>query len=168
MLGGGLKPLLPADIPGFDLIVFTEVIEHINNPKQVLSHFHSLLSPGGLLFVTTLNFASLERYVLGSNWGMIMYPEHISYYTPRTLDAVCTRCGFRAVEIFTENISLYRVVQFLNLFRKGAKFDAEGASARAQAFVSNNSVGAGIKSVINAGLRATGSGSSLVAVYRKV
>lgn len=167
MLEGGLQPSLPPGISGFDLVIFTEVIEHINNSKEVLSNFHDLLNPGGLLFITTPNFASLERRLLGPDWGMIMYPEHISYYSPRTLDRLASDCGFNSVDTYTENISLFRIVQYLNSFRKKSRLDAEIVSAHAQAFVSSNPLAAGIKLVVNRILRITGSGSSLVAIYRR-
>lgn len=167
MLEGGLMPLLPENIYGFDIIIFTEVIEHINNPQTVLNHFYSQLNPGGLLFITTPNFDSLERFVLGPSWGMIMYPEHISYYSSTTLDDVVTSRGMSKVKTYTENISLFRIIQFVNRFRKAGPINAENVSSQAQAFVSSSKLANFIKSSINFVLGLTSLGSSIVAVYQK-
>ncbi len=167
ILEGGLMPRLPENISGFDVIIFTEVIEHINNPKVVLNHFYSLLNPGGLIFITTPNFDSLERFVLGPSWGMVMYPEHISYYNPATLDDLVTSQGMKKFKTFTDNISLFRIIQFVNRFRKVGPINAEVISAQAQALVSGNKMVHLIKSCINSVLRLTGLGSSIVAIYQK-
>jgi 2-polyprenyl-3-methyl-5-hydroxy-6-metoxy-1,4-benzoquinol methylase len=94
MLSGSFMPQLPDRISaGFDLVILTEVIEHINNPNEVLGHIYKLLKPGGLIFITTPNFDSLERLILGPKWGIILYPEHISYYSPKTLDIYFNKTG---------------------------------------------------------------------------
>ena len=69
----------------FDIITSFEVIEHINNPIPELKNFYKLLRKGGLVYLTTPNFNSLLRYRLKSEYNVICYPEHLSYYTPKTL-----------------------------------------------------------------------------------
>lgn len=167
MLEGGLTPRLCVGISGFDVIIFTEVIEHINNPRPVLEHFYQLLNPGGLLFITTPNFDGLERYMLGPSWGMIKYPEHIAYYSPRTLDNIGRLCGLNKVQTYTENISLFRIVQFANRFRKAGQINAERVSAKAQLLVSDNKVASFIKTCLNGVLGLTNMGTSIVATYQK-
>jgi 2-polyprenyl-3-methyl-5-hydroxy-6-metoxy-1,4-benzoquinol methylase len=167
MLNGGLIPILPNEISGVDVIIFTEVIEHINNPQPVLRNFYEIMNAGALLYITTPNFSSLERILLGPKWGMIAYPEHISYYSPKTLDNILSQNGFKKIENYTENVSLYRIFQFINRVNNSAEFDPEKISAQAQALTSGNKVFGMIKSVINAGLRLTNMGSSIVAVYQK-
>ena len=74
--------LYPSDF--FDIITSFEVIEHINNPKEELKSFYSILRKGGIVYVTTPNFNSISRNILKSRWNIIEYPEHLSYYTTRT------------------------------------------------------------------------------------
>ena len=167
MLEGGLTPLLPENIAGFDVIIFTEVIEHINNPHTILNHFYGLLNPGGLLFITTPNFDGIERFVLGPNWGMIMYPEHISYYSATTLNDVVTSTGMKKIKTYTENISLFRIIEFVNRFRKGGAINAENVSAQTQALVAGNKLVQLTKSCLNGVLGLTNIGSSIVAAYQK-
>jgi SAM-dependent methyltransferase len=37
----------------FDLLISTELLEHVRNWKKVISNFKNVLKPGGLLFITT-------------------------------------------------------------------------------------------------------------------
>tara|TARA_B110001452_G_scaffold125822_1_gene104413 strand:- start:207 stop:974 length:768 start_codon:yes stop_codon:yes gene_type:complete len=93
----------------FDIITSFEVIEHINNPIHELNSFHKLLRKGGLVYVTTPNFNSLLRYRLKSSYNNICYPEHLSYYTPKTLNKVFTSVGFRTIKIESTGISISRL-----------------------------------------------------------
>jgi 2-polyprenyl-3-methyl-5-hydroxy-6-metoxy-1,4-benzoquinol methylase len=93
----------------FDVITSFEVIEHINNPLEELANFQSVLRKGGLVYVTTPNFNSLLRYRLKEAYNVITYPEHLSYYTPKTLKQVFKKCGFTCKKIETTGISLTRL-----------------------------------------------------------
>jgi 2-polyprenyl-3-methyl-5-hydroxy-6-metoxy-1,4-benzoquinol methylase len=106
-----LGPLNPADYQreSFDVITFFEVIEHINNPKVELGHFNSLLRKGGLVYCTTPNFNAVERFLLGADWNILGYPEHLSYYTPSTLKRVFKESGFRTQKVMATGVSLTRI-----------------------------------------------------------
>lgn len=95
----------------FDIITSFEVIEHINNPIHELNSFHKLLRKGGLVYVTTPNFNSILRYRLKSAYSNICYPEHLSYYTPKTLKKVFTHTGFKTIKIESTGISISRLKQ---------------------------------------------------------
>jgi 2-polyprenyl-3-methyl-5-hydroxy-6-metoxy-1,4-benzoquinol methylase len=93
----------------FDVICSFEVIEHINNPLSELNAFHTLLRKGGLVYCTTPNFNAVERYMLGADWNILGYPEHLSYYTPSTLKRVFRESGFRTQKVQATGISLTRI-----------------------------------------------------------
>jgi hypothetical protein len=59
--------------------------------------------------LTTPNFNSLLRYKLKEKYNVITYPEHLSYYTPRTLNNLFNTCGFKKLNIQTTGISLTRL-----------------------------------------------------------
>jgi 2-polyprenyl-3-methyl-5-hydroxy-6-metoxy-1,4-benzoquinol methylase len=79
----------------FDVIISSEVIEHINNPLEEMKHFHRLLRKGGLVYITTPNFNAIERFLLKGDYAIIEYPEHLCYYTPKTIDLLLTNNGFK-------------------------------------------------------------------------
>lgn len=97
------------DHGSFDIITSFEVLEHINNPQEEVTNFNTLLRPGGLIYLTTPNFNSLLRHRLKERYNVIAYPEHLSYYTPHTLNHLFTNAGFKKQQIQTTGISLTRL-----------------------------------------------------------
>lgn len=93
----------------FDVVCSFEVIEHINNPQEELSNFNKLLRKGGLVYCTTPNFNAVERYMLKSDWNILGYPEHLSYYTPKTLKRVFKETGFKTEKVLATGVSLTRI-----------------------------------------------------------
>jgi 2-polyprenyl-3-methyl-5-hydroxy-6-metoxy-1,4-benzoquinol methylase len=167
ILPGNLYPAAPQ--PGmFDAVLFTEIIEHVNEPMPILRHIHGLVRPGGCLYVTTPNFASLERRLLGQDWGMICWPEHITYWTPAHLHRALTAAGFRRRWLTAENISPFRVIQALKKGSLGSKLgdvSEQEFSARAQQRVASSKFLQIAKRMVNLGLNRTGLGSSIKAIY---
>lgn len=76
---------LTHSFPGqFDAITFWAVMEHLFEPQKFLRKAVSILKPGGLCFILVPNMKSLAVRLLGAKYRYI-FPEHINYFTPRTL-----------------------------------------------------------------------------------
>ena len=95
----------------FDVITSFEVVEHINNPKEEINKFYNILRTGGLLYITTPNFNSISRNLLKEKWNIIGYPEHLTYYTPKTLKKLLIENNFKKVKIKTTGFSISRFKQ---------------------------------------------------------
>lgn len=93
----------------FDVIISIEVIEHINNPIEYLTKMNEILRPGGTIYVTTPNFNSYLRHRLKENYNVIEYPNHLGYFTRKTLNKLFTENGFKTLKIQTTGISLTRL-----------------------------------------------------------
>lgn len=93
----------------FDIIVSIEVIEHLSNPIPFVTKVHELLEPEGLLYVTTPNFNSVLRYTLKEKYDVIEYPNHLCYFTPKSLKSLMTNQGFEAEMIKTTGFSFTRL-----------------------------------------------------------
>jgi 2-polyprenyl-3-methyl-5-hydroxy-6-metoxy-1,4-benzoquinol methylase len=93
----------------FDIIVSFEVIEHLQNPQELLTRAHQALRKGGLFYLTTPNFNSYLRRRLGPSYDVIDYPNHLSYYTPKTLTKLFTKNGYRTLKVRTTGISVTRL-----------------------------------------------------------
>ena len=87
----------------FDVIVFGYILEHVDNPIQVLKHFRSYLSPGGRMFVTVPNGEVLNRklgYLAGLLPDMQQLSEHDlllghkRYYTVESLQKDILQAGY--------------------------------------------------------------------------
>jgi 2-polyprenyl-3-methyl-5-hydroxy-6-metoxy-1,4-benzoquinol methylase len=82
-----------------------ELIEHVPSPRAFLERAAQVLVPGGVLFMSTPNFACLDRRLLGGSWTTI-HAEHLSYFTPKTLRRLLRDVGtFDDVAISTRNAS---------------------------------------------------------------
>lgn len=93
----------------FDLVVCIEVIEHVSFPKEFVSEIHRSLRKGGAVYISTPNFDSLLRRRLKGKFDVIEYPNHLSYFTAKTLNALFTSNGFSKKSLVTNGISRTRI-----------------------------------------------------------
>lgn len=49
----GVAEDLPCDDGSFDVVLCTQVLEHVDDPKRVLSEIERVLAPGGVVFLST-------------------------------------------------------------------------------------------------------------------
>ena len=92
----------------FDIVTSFEVIEHINSPIDEMKQIVKLLRTGGKFYCTTPNFNSILRYYLKSKYNVISYPEHLSYYTSRTIHKLFNDHGLKKKWLKTTGISITR------------------------------------------------------------
>ncbi len=85
------------------------------------------------------------------------------------MTSILTKQGFNKISNYAENISIYRIIQLINLNKSdlSVSVDAEVAAVKASEIVAGNSIIRIIKDIINSLLKVTKSGSSIVAVYHK-
>jgi len=81
----------------FDVVTMWDVIEHLPQPHRVLSNIYSVLKPGGLIVIGTPDIESLFAKSLGSNCPHLLR-MHIILYSPKTLDMLLQRHGFRIID----------------------------------------------------------------------
>lgn len=94
-------------LPPIDLIIFSEVLEHLYvSPVHVLSCFRSLLAPGGHLLLTTPNAATLPKRLrfalLGKNPIPLFRengenPGHYREYSQAELRQVGEKAGLEVI-----------------------------------------------------------------------
>jgi SAM-dependent methyltransferase len=89
----------PAGAP-FPAAAAYHVLEHVYHPAEWLRAVRRMLAPRGVLHLQLPNHASLTRRLTGAAWASLMFPQHVYFYTPRTLAELLRREGF-AVESST-------------------------------------------------------------------
>jgi SAM-dependent methyltransferase len=83
--------------PPFDAVVMLDVIEHLPRPFDVLRMLHGRLRQGGTLMITTGDVDSLYARASGRHWRLLTPPQHVYFFSERTLAALLQRAGFGVV-----------------------------------------------------------------------
>jgi len=94
----------------FDVITSFEVIEHINTPQELMKVVDYKLKKDGLFYCTTPNFNALLRYLEKDKFKMIIYPEHISFYTKRSLKFLGEKYNLTVLKVITTGIDIGRFI----------------------------------------------------------
>lgn len=78
----------------FSGILMSAFLEHEINPKEVLQESCRCLSETGCCIIKVPNFGSLNRMVRGRKWCGFYLPDHVNYFTPKSLLHLCRAAGF--------------------------------------------------------------------------
>lgn len=78
----------------FDIITLVDVIEHVNDPKKLISDSKKYLKFGGQILVITPDLSSLFARLLGSRWWHFRV-AHVGYFNQTNLDLLMNSQGFK-------------------------------------------------------------------------
>lgn len=100
----------------FDLIVMSGFLEHEIHPLPLLREARRSLRDDGHLLVKVPNYACWNRTVRGRRWCGFRWPEHVNYFTPKSLTTIARSAGFSVermnlLDRFPLSDSLYAVLQ---------------------------------------------------------
>ncbi len=79
----------------FDVIVLLDVIEHLPDPGVTLTLCRHYLKPGGVIVITTGDFASFYARLAGRNWRLMTPPQHLWFFTPASMRRLAHTLGLR-------------------------------------------------------------------------
>jgi hypothetical protein len=60
----------------------------------MLEETYRVLGTGGVALIKVPNFGSLNRLIMGKKWCGFRYPDHLNYFTPKSLMHMGKKCGF--------------------------------------------------------------------------
>jgi SAM-dependent methyltransferase len=80
----------------FDVIAFSDVIEHVRDPRRFVRRAYSALKPGGFVFVVTPSLDNWSRKVMGRRW-MEYKTEHLFYFGRKSLHRLFLSAGYENV-----------------------------------------------------------------------
>ena len=76
-----------------DVITMFDVIEHLPQPRESLALCVRYLKPGGVIVITTGDFASLAARWAGTKWRLMTPPQHLWFFTKESLRRMATTLG---------------------------------------------------------------------------
>ena len=94
----------------YDVITLVDVIEHINNPKELLNEINRHLDKKGILIVITPDVDSLIAKLLKWKWWHFRV-AHIGYFNKKTLAQIARGAGFEQLK--TIRPSWYFRIEYL-------------------------------------------------------
>lgn len=165
---------LELECESYDVIVMTELIEHLPSPMPFLHKAARLLRPGGLLYLTTPHGRGLSGRLLGASWSVMAPPEHLQLFSASSVRRCLAEAGFANSKVYTQSILPHEIVGMVRRRLRGkgttlanAPSTEEkdvgrvGRSYQLNAFLVGNPVGRLAKSAANVLIRRSGLGDSL-------
>lgn len=86
------KGLYPEN--SFDAIYLNNVIEHLDDPQEVVSLCYSLLKKGGRLCIKTCSSTSLAHTLYKQDYRGLEIPRHFFIFSPNSLRTLGVQAGF--------------------------------------------------------------------------
>lgn len=87
----------------YDFVVMTEVIEHIVNPKKLLSQLDQLLKADAILAIMTKRVTSPKAF---ATWHYKNDPTHICFYHEKTFQWISQKMGWK-LEIIDNDVVFF-------------------------------------------------------------
>ena len=78
----------------FDVITMWDVIEHVDSPTNYIKKINQLLNSNGLIALTTVDKSSVWAKITGRFWHLIIPPEHLFYFSKKSLTKLLEKNGF--------------------------------------------------------------------------
>lgn len=128
----------------FNLVLMSQFLEHVADPRAYLDRAYRLLKPGGILYVSVPNFGSARAQRLKDAWPELRPGEHLLFFTRRSLRFVVEQAYFRVLELETPQDIISRkgceaviggksadaLSAFLNRYAPGLKRLVRGLASR--------------------------------------
>jgi len=83
----------------YDLIIMNNLIEHVIDPLGEVEKAHSLLKPGGYLFVETPNTESWDYTVANRYWGSLHVPRHTYLFSLDSIELLAKKTKFDVIKV---------------------------------------------------------------------
>jgi SAM-dependent methyltransferase len=91
----------------YEVVFAGDLIEHLSNPGLFIKCSYENLTDNGLLILATPNtysLAKLARVIMRRTNEPPVNPEHAFYFTPRTLEQLVSRHGFRLKDVYYSDL----------------------------------------------------------------
>ena len=95
IFANALDGTVRSDIGTINLIIMNSFLEHEAKPRVLLENLAPVLASDGAIAIKVPNFASWNRVIRRAKWCGFRYPDHVNYFSPRTLKLLAEVSGYR-------------------------------------------------------------------------
>lgn len=82
----------------FDLVIMSQILEHIEKPRELLDSVQEVLKKDGWLLIAVPNLASRYRKYFKEQWINWYVPLHFFHFTLESLQNILTSTGYRLLK----------------------------------------------------------------------
>lgn len=100
------------DAQSFDVITLWDVIEHLEDPRALLTAAKRLLKDDGILVLETQNVESVFARLMGRRWHHYKFEEHLWHFSPKTLSAMLGLESFSVAEMSSRRAGKFVTMSF--------------------------------------------------------
>jgi hypothetical protein len=101
---------------GFDLIVATDVMEHLNNPLEMLNKLNELANDNCTLYFTVPNKDSLKAQIQKGKWSMTRPFGHLHFFSKKSIKKSLELSGWNVVKIKSMRAGNTKIFELLKYF----------------------------------------------------
>jgi len=83
----------------YQAVIGLDVIEHVPEPHETVRLLGTHMERGAVLLMTTGDWASPMARITGRHWRLMTPPQHLSFFTPRSMRAMLEAAGFRVTSL---------------------------------------------------------------------
>ncbi len=106
----------------FDLVILSQVLEHLLDPFQVLVKVRKLIKPEGVIAIAVPNVDAILIKILKSRSSFLGLPGHIIHFSRQGLSAILRRAGFEVnLHTYISRIPYYSISNRLNIQGRSRK-----------------------------------------------
>ena len=99
----------------YDLVILRHIIEHFEEPRDLLEKAARFVAPDGLLLVIVPNIKCLGRYLFDTHWTWVL-PWHCNFFSPRSLQVLVQSVGFNNIKSYQTPSPMYYQESLLRRF----------------------------------------------------
>ena len=157
----------------FDVVIASEVLEHVPDPQTLLRSIARVLRPGGLLWASTPNGRGISARLLGLGWSIVCPPDHLQLFSVEGTETLLSSARLRRLEIATHGTNPFEILHSMRarikrpvpeevaLATKGETFNRVESSYQLNEFLSDSPLRRFLKGTLNSLLNMLRMGDSL-------
>ena len=120
----------------FDVVIASEVLEHVPDPQALARAMARVLRPGGLLWATTPHGRGISAYALGVRWSVVSPPEHLHLFSVAGIRRLLKDAGFSRTRVDTHGTNPFEIIRGLRGRRRRSNTGSAGTTTNAAAAAS--------------------------------
>jgi len=94
----------------FDVVTLNHVLEHVDNPSEIMEELYRILKPSGYLIMGVPISDSIAFKLFGTFWGQLDTPRHLFIFSKMTLKRYAEKFSFDIVDIRYNSTPSYQFI----------------------------------------------------------